>query len=153
MSRARPAVTVAAIVEREGRFLLVEEATRDGLRLNQPAGHVEGGETLAAAVARETLEEAAWTVVAREAVGLYMWQSAGSGATYLRIAYAADALAHDAARALDEGIVRALWMTRDEIAASRAQHRSPLVERCVDDYLAGQRLPPGFITDLAGTPV
>jgi 8-oxo-dGTP pyrophosphatase MutT (NUDIX family) len=134
--------------EREGRFLLVEEETRDGLRLNQPAGHVEANETLTHAAVRETLEETAWTVTLHALTGVYTWRSPHSGVTYVRIAFAAEALTHDATRALDQGIVRALWLTPDEIAASRARHRSPLVQRCIDDYLAGQRLPLSFITEL-----
>jgi 8-oxo-dGTP pyrophosphatase MutT (NUDIX family) len=148
MSSARPAVTVAAIVEREHRFLLVEEATRDGLRLNQPAGHVESGESLVAAASRETLEESGWQVVPQHVVGLYTWLSPESGITYLRVAFAADAVDHDSLRVLDEGIVRALWLTADEIGACRDRHRSPLVQRCVDDYRAGRRLPLDWITDM-----
>jgi 8-oxo-dGTP pyrophosphatase MutT (NUDIX family) len=148
MSSARPAVTVAAIVERERRFLLVEEETRDGLRLNQPAGHVESGESLVAAASRETLEESGWQVVPRHVVGLYTWLSPESRITYLRIAFAAEVVDHDALRVLDEGIVRTLWLTADEIGACRDRHRSPLVQRCVDDYRAGRLLPLDWITDL-----
>lgn len=144
----RPAVTVATLVVRDQRFLLVEEETRDGLRLNQPAGHVEQGETLVSAAVRETLEESAWHVEPSDLVGIYTWRSANSGVTYVRIAFAADATRHDAARVLDDGIVRAVWMTAAEIAACPSRHRSPLVQRCVDDYLAGRRLPLSWITDV-----
>jgi 8-oxo-dGTP pyrophosphatase MutT (NUDIX family) len=148
MPSPRPAVTVAAVVERDNRFLLVEEETRDGLRLNQPAGHVESGESLLAATVRETLEESGWSVEPQHVVGIYTWRSPDSGVTYLRVALSATALVHDAGRALDTGIVRALWMTAEEITAAQARHRSPLVQRCVDDYCAGRRLPLSWLTNL-----
>jgi 8-oxo-dGTP pyrophosphatase MutT (NUDIX family) len=144
----RPAVTVAAIVERDGRFLLVEEETRGGRRLNQPAGHLESGETLAAGAARETLEETGWRVTPTHLVGIYTWSAADNGATFVRFAYAAHAEAHDARRLLDEGIVQALWLSYDELAARRSEHRSPLVMRCIDDYRAGRRLPGDLVTEV-----
>jgi 8-oxo-dGTP pyrophosphatase MutT (NUDIX family) len=128
-------------MERDGRFLLVEEQTATGLMLNQPAGHLEAGETLVEAVVREALEETAHGFVPEALVGIYKWHSAASEVTYLRFAFAGTMLKHDAARKLDEGIVRAVWMTADEIAASRARHRSPYVLTCVQDWLAGQRYP------------
>ena len=137
----RPVVTVATIVEREGRFLLVEEETRSGLKFNQPAGHLEPGEALAAAAAREALEETGWRVRPTALIGIYRWQAPDTGDTYVRFSFAAEAGEHDAARALDVGIARALWMSYEEIAASRADHRSPLVQRCIDDYRAGMRWP------------
>jgi len=144
----RPAVTVATIVEREGRFLLVEEETRTGRKLNQPAGHLEAGETIAAGAARETLEETGWQVQPAHLVGIYTW-SAPDSATFVRFAFAATALSHDAARPLDHGIVQALWLTYDELVARRADHRSPLVLRCIDDYRAGRRLPADVIAEVA----
>jgi len=146
---ARPAVTVAAVVENEGRFLLVEEQTRFGVRLNQPAGHLEPGETLPAAAVRETLEETGWRVEATALLGIYRWETIESETTYVRFSFAATPRMHDASRALDAGIVRALWMTYDEIAACRAQHRSPLVLRCLDDYRAGVRWPLDFVREIA----
>lgn len=137
----RPSVTVAAIVEKDNRFLLVEEETNAGVRLNQPAGHWEDNETLLDAVVRETLEEAAYRVEPTELIGVYRWRRDERTATYLRFAFAASAVEHYPERALDTGILRALWLTRDEIAARRAQHRSPLVEACIDDFLAGRRYP------------
>jgi 8-oxo-dGTP pyrophosphatase MutT (NUDIX family) len=144
----RPAVTVATIVERDGRFLFVEEMTRSGLRLNQPAGHLEAAEALADAAARETLEETRYRVRPSAVVGIYRWQAADTGATFVRFAFAADVVGHEPDRALDEGIVRALWLTYDELVAKRALHRSPLVLRCVDDWRAGRRLPLATVTEV-----
>ncbi len=150
MSRAahRPAVTVATVVEHDGRFLLVEEETRAGLRLNQPAGHVEAGESIVAAAARETLEESAWRVDPVALVGVYQWGSAESGETFVRFTLAALPRTHEPARALDAGIVRALWLPYEDIAARVQQHRSPLVLRSFDDYRAGRRWPLGLIASL-----
>jgi ADP-ribose pyrophosphatase YjhB (NUDIX family) len=144
----RPAVTVAAIVERDGRYLLVEEETRGGRRLNQPAGHLESGETLAAGAGRETLEETGWRVTATDLVGVYIWSAPDNGATFVRFAYAARAETHDPDRVLDVGIVQALWLTYDELVARRAEHRSPLVLRCIDDYRAGRRWPAELVTEV-----
>lgn len=144
----RPAVTVASVIEREGRFLLVLEETRNGPRLNQPAGHLESGETLPAGAVRETLEETGWHVSLTALVGAYRWEAADNGATFIRFAFCGDALRHDATRPLDVGILRAVWMTRDEIAAQREMHRSPLVMRCVDDFCAGKRWPLAFVAEL-----
>ncbi len=143
----RPAITVATIIERDGRFLVIEEQTRGGLRLNQPAGHVEVGESIAAAAARETLEEAAWRVRPTALVGVYQWQSPFDG-TYVRFTFAAETDAHESERKLDAGIVRTLWLTYDEIAACRPMHRSPFVLRSLDDYRAGRRWPLGLIASL-----
>ena len=147
-SLLRPAVTVATIVERDGRFLLVEEETRAGRKLNQPAGHLEAGETIAAGAARETLEETGWSVQPAHLVGIYTWSPGHDGATFVRFAFAAAVLAHDATRALDHGIVQALWLTYDELVARRADHRSPLVLRCIDDYRAGHRWPADVIAEV-----
>jgi 8-oxo-dGTP pyrophosphatase MutT (NUDIX family) len=144
----RPAATVATIVVRDGRFLVVEEQTRGGIRINQPAGHLEAGETFAAAAARETLEETGFRVTPTALVGIYRWQAPETGATFIRFAFAADVIAHEANRPLDEGIVRALWLPYDELVAQRARHRSPLVLRCVDDYRAGYRRPLDLVTEL-----
>jgi 8-oxo-dGTP pyrophosphatase MutT (NUDIX family) len=143
----RPVITVATIIEREGRFLVIEEQTRLGIRLNQPAGHVEVGESIAAAAVRETLEEAAWEVEPIALVGIYHWQSPLDGA-YVRFTFSARARTHERGRPLDVGIVRALWLTYDEIAAQRTAHRSPLVLRSLDDYRAGRQWPLGVIASL-----
>ena len=144
----RPTVTVATIVERDGRFLVVEEETRHGIELNQPAGHLEIGETLPAAAIRETLEETGWHVMPTALVGVYRWQARGEQPTFVRFAFAADARRHEPQRPLDVGIVRALWLTYEDLVAQRPRHRSPLVLRCVDDYRAGRRWPVGFVTEI-----
>ena len=145
MAYWKPNSTVAAVVERDGRMLMVEEHTAEGLRLNQPAGHLDPGESLQDAAVRETLEETGWRVEPVALLGLYMARYAnakeGVDVTYLRHAFVCRALSHDAARPLDEGIVRAVWMTPDEILAVRERHRSPAVERTVLDYVAGRRFP------------
>lgn len=140
----KPSVTVAAIIEREGRFLLVEEETSDGIRFNQPAGHLDPNESLPQAVTRETLEEAAYDFTPTALVGMYMSRylssRTGKEVTYLRFAFCGELGAqHD--RPLDHGILRTVWMTREELLACQEKHRSPLVLRCVDDYLAGKRAP------------
>ncbi|HEX9301609.1 MAG TPA: NUDIX hydrolase [Casimicrobiaceae bacterium] len=144
----RPAATVATIVVRDGRFLLVEEETPGGIRINQPAGHLESGESLAAGAARETFEETAYRVTPTALIGIYRWQAADTGATFIRFAFAADIVAHEAERPLDEGILRVLWLPYEELVALRARHRSPLVLRCVDDYRAGRRRPLDLVTEL-----
>lgn len=145
-STLRPAVSVATVVARDGLYLLVEEHTRAGLKLNQPAGHLETGETPAQGAVRETLEESAWQVEVTDLVGVYLWQPHDSRRAYLRFAFAAVARAHDAARNLDDGIERALWMSPAELRAQPERHRSPMVMRCIDDHLAGRRLPLSWIT-------
>ncbi|CAN5337169.1 NUDIX hydrolase [soil metagenome] len=140
----KPSVTVAAIIEREGLFLLVEEETSDGIRFNQPAGHLEPNETLQQAVVRETLEETAHDFSPTEVVGMYLSRylssRTGQEVTYLRVAFTGQ-VGTKHALPLDEGILRAVWMSYAEIAACRDLHRSPLVMQCLDDYLAGQRAP------------
>jgi 8-oxo-dGTP pyrophosphatase MutT (NUDIX family) len=141
MSIWKPHVTVAALVEREGRFLLVEEHTADGVRLNQPAGHLDEGESLLAACVREALEETAHQVQVDALVGIYQWPRPAGDITYLRFAFACTALGEEAGRMLDEGIIGAVWLTPAELAAQSARWRSPLVMQCVEDYLAGRRYP------------
>jgi 8-oxo-dGTP pyrophosphatase MutT (NUDIX family) len=136
-------VTVAAVVERAGRFLIVEEETADGIRLNQPAGHLDPGETLPQAAAREALEETAHAFTPTALLGVYMARSVSKGeaVTYVRFAFTGELGPAEPGRALDRGILRVLWLTADEIRARQAEHRSPLVMKCVDDYLAGPRFP------------
>ena len=137
----KPNVTVAAVIEREGKFLLVEEETPQGVRFNQPAGHLEAGESLLAAAAREALEETAYSFTPQHLLGVYRWHSPESDTTYLRFAFTGEITGHDAARQLDAGILQAGWLTPDEARAVRERHRSPLVLRCIEDYLAGKRYP------------
>ena len=143
-TRWKPNVTVAAIIEREGRFMLVEEHTSEGLRLNNPAGHLDCGESPAQACVGGTLEETAYGFTPRALVGIYLSRQQSCGGhdtTYLRFAFCGELGAHEPDRVLDTGIVRALWLTADEIRASSARHRSPLVLQCLEDYLTGQRYP------------
>ena len=154
--RWKPHVTVATVVEHEGRFLLVEEHTTDGLRLNNPAGHLDPGESPAQGAARETLEETAWHFTPTALVGIYLSRFAratpegADSITYLRFAFCGLLGAFEAERPLDTGIVRALWMTPDEVRASAARHRSPLVVQSMEDYLRGQRYPLELVqTDLS----
>jgi phosphatase NudJ len=144
-TRWKPNVTVAAIIERGGRFLLVEEATAEGLKLNNPAGHLDPGESPADGCAREVLEETAHRFRPTALLGVYlsrvMHRPTGKDVTYLRLAFCGELGQHDPARPLDQGIVRTLWLTADEIRASIERHRSPLLMRCVEDYLAGVRHP------------
>jgi ADP-ribose pyrophosphatase YjhB (NUDIX family) len=137
----KPHVTVAAVVEHDGKYLLVEEETEDGLLFNQPAGHLEAGESLVNAAAREMLEETAYEFYATQLVGIYSWRHPGRDITYLRFAFAGELGRHHADRELDEGIVRAAWLSPDEIRSSRNRHRSPLVVRCMEDHLRGIRAP------------
>ncbi|MDK2124020.1 NUDIX hydrolase [Parachitinimonas caeni] len=159
--RWKPNVTVAAIVELQGRFLLVEEQTDQGLRLNQPAGHLDDGESLLNACIREAAEETGFQIRPTALVGIYQWSPPGqTGLTYLRFAFAAELLGaegdptrdrvnlafagqypHALLCHLDDGIVRAIWMSREELLTCQAAHRSPLTLQCVDDYLAGRRFP------------
>jgi 8-oxo-dGTP pyrophosphatase MutT (NUDIX family) len=145
----RPAVTVASVVERDGLFLLVEEETRSGCRLNQPAGHVEAGESLPDAAVREALEETGWHVQPTALIGIYRWRSTESGETFIRFSFAGNATGHDAARPLDSGIVSALWLSYGDIVARSREHRSPLVLRCIEDYRAGKRWPLAFVSEVA----
>ncbi len=141
----KPNVTVAAIVHQNDQFLLVEEATRDGIRYNNPAGHLDPGETLVQAVVRETREETAYRFTPSAWLGAYMSRAmltgSGEDVTYLRFAFLGAVSDHDPTQALDTGILRAVWLTLDEVRALRHLHRSPLVMKCIEDYLAGQRLP------------
>jgi ADP-ribose pyrophosphatase YjhB (NUDIX family) len=143
--RWHASVTVAAVVEEGGKFLLVEEHTPEGLKLNNPAGHLEPGESLAQACIREMLEETACAFEPTALVGMYMSRmrraSTGQDITYLRFAFCGKVGQAIAGRALDEGIVRTLWLSPEEVTASAQRHRSPLLLRCMQDYLRGQRYP------------
>ncbi len=134
----KPDVTVAAIVMRDDRFLLVEERVARRLVLNQPAGHLEGGETLVQAVVREALEETAWCFHPETLSGIYLWTNPFNCRSFLRVAFSGSVDGFAAERRLDRGILRTLWLTRAELAQHESRHRSPLVLRCIDDFLAGQ---------------
>lgn len=137
----RPHVTVACVVARGDRYLMVEETVGGVLAYNQPAGHLDDGESLAAAAVRETLEETAWMVALEHLIGVHQWRSTEHGEAVVRFSFAAQVVSHDPERELDRGIQRALWLTREEIAALGPRLRSPLVLRSIDAWLAGQRLP------------
>lgn len=141
-------LTVAAIAERDGRFLMVEERVDGQLVYNQPAGHLDESETLIEAVVRETLEETGWHVKPLAVTGLYLWKSPRRGTTILRTSFHVQALSESDNAELDQGIERAVWLSREEIAASD-RLRSDFVLRSIDDYLAGQRLPLDVVTHLA----
>ncbi|MGH8299578.1 MAG: NUDIX hydrolase [Steroidobacteraceae bacterium] len=136
-----PEITVAAVTETDGRFLVVEERIDRCLVLNQPAGHVEAGETLLEAVVREVREETAWLFTASELVGVYLWCHPRTGRTTKRFAFSGMVSDHRDGQALDNGIVGTHWLTPAELRGREPQLRSPLVLRCVEDYLAGRRLP------------
>ena len=141
-------VTVATIVEDQGRFLLVEEMSADEKHVfNQPAGHLEANETLLEAAVRETLEETGWDVELTAVTGIYLYTAPSNGVTYQRICFAARPLRQHPERPLDDGILGARWMTRDELAAQPERWRSHLVLRCIDDYLKGERFPLALIRD------
>jgi 8-oxo-dGTP pyrophosphatase MutT (NUDIX family) len=144
----KPNVTVAAIVEKDGKYLLVEEQTSHGILLNQPAGHLEPGESIIQGVIRETLEETGYVFVPEAALGIYRWHSPSDDITFLRFAFIGTVIDHDPDRALDAGILRAEWFCVDEIRAMAYSHRSPLVMRCIDDHLAGRRYPLEIFTHL-----
>lgn len=146
-------VVVASIIEKDGRFLLVEERIEKNgdAVLNQPAGHWEAGETLIEAAKRETLEETGWEVEPTAVLGIYEFKPRELEYTFLRIAFIAKVIKHHAEHALDHGIIGPVWLTREELVAQSARHRSPSVMRCVDDYLKGQQYPLGMIAHLTAT--
>ena len=152
-NRWKPSATVAAIIEHQGKFLLVEEHTPEGLRLNNPAGHLDEGESLVEACAREALEETMHLFTPTHLLGVYMARflrpapadQAAEDITYLRFAFCGSLGALQAGRSLDTGIVRTMWLSPDELRASVAHHRSPLVLQCVEDHLRGQRFPLALI--------
>ncbi len=144
----KPNTTVAAIIEQNGKFLLVEEKTDRGNRYNQPAGHLEDGETLTAAVSRETMEEAAYEFTPEALLGIYLWKHDHNDTTYLRFAFIGKVGRHYPLQKLDNGIVQAVWMSIDEIRDKANLMRSPQVLTCFEDYLAGKIFPLEVITNL-----
>ena len=141
-----PHITVAAVCERNGKFLIIEELSAGELVFNQPAGHLDPNESLIDAVIRETREESAWRFTPTALLGLYLWQQPDNGETILRVAFIGDCDDHRADQPLDTGIERALWFSRDELVRSD-RLRSPLVLQSIDDYLGGQRLPLSAVVD------
>jgi 8-oxo-dGTP pyrophosphatase MutT (NUDIX family) len=137
----KPHATVAAIIERDGKFLMVEEDVEGEIVYNQPAGHLDPGESLIDAVIRETQEETAWGFMPEAVTGIYLWDQPDTTRTFLRVTFTGKCHHQREDQPLDEGILRALWMSRDELLAKQSQLRSPLVMECIDDYLAGKRYP------------
>jgi 8-oxo-dGTP pyrophosphatase MutT (NUDIX family) len=137
----KPDITVAAVTEADGRFLVVEERINQRLVFNQPAGHVEVGETLLEAVVREVREETAWLFEPVSMLGAYLWRNPSNGRSTLRFAFSGTVSDHRASQPLDRGIVATHWLSRPELVEREPRLRSPLVIRCVDDYLSGKRLP------------
>jgi 8-oxo-dGTP pyrophosphatase MutT (NUDIX family) len=137
----KPNVTVAAIIEDSGKYLLVEEQTSNGILFNQPAGHLEPDESIIQGAIRETLEETGYTFVPQSVLSIYRWHSRAENITFLRFAFTGTVAHHDPDRALDAGILSAGWFGVDEIRQMAYCHRSPLVMRCIDDHLAGKRYP------------
>lgn len=148
----RAEVTVAAIAEREGRYLVVEERASKRLVLNQPAGHLEPGETLLEAVIRETREETAHHFVPEAVTGIYLWTAPENRRSFLRVTFCGSVGDRDPGLALDRGIVRTHWLTREQLELHQPRLRSPLVLRCIDDYLAGVRLPMDVLSRIATEP-
>jgi 8-oxo-dGTP pyrophosphatase MutT (NUDIX family) len=144
----KPHVTVAAVVEQQGRFLLVEEQIDGKAVLNQPAGHLEEGEDLVTAVIRETLEETAWHFRPAAVVGLYRWQQPSTGSTFLRITFSGSCLGHEPGRPLDTDIERVLWLSPQEVRRQTTRLRSPMVLRSIEDYLAGHACPLSLLNDV-----
>jgi 8-oxo-dGTP pyrophosphatase MutT (NUDIX family) len=145
--RFTPHVTVATLVEKDGRFLMVEETAGGRAVLNQPAGHLEADESLMQAAIRETLEETGWDVELTALTGIYLYTAPSNGVTYQRVCFAAKALQQRDNYKLDDGIIGPQWLTRDELMAQPERWRSELVLRCIDDYLAGERFPLALLRD------
>jgi ADP-ribose pyrophosphatase YjhB (NUDIX family) len=144
----KPNVTVAAIAEHDGRFLIVEEKTAAGEVYNQPAGHLEEGEGLVDAVVRETLEETARNFEPKALTGIYRWQHPNSGTTFVRFCFTGRCVGHEPDRPLDPDISRVLWLSATQLRAAPSKHRSPMVMRCVEDYLMGRRYPLELLKEL-----
>ena len=147
MSRA-PHITVAAVIEKDNKFLFVEEVSDGKQVINQPAGHIENGESIETAMIRETLEETGWSVKPEFLIAVYRWSHNKSGETFIRFTFSAKALSHDPALILDQGIIRPLWLTQAELQKEQARWRSPMVMVAIEDYLAGKRYPLSLLVDL-----
>lgn len=145
----KPNVTVAAVIHRDGKYLLVEEETDDGVRFNQPAGHLECRENLLDAVVREALEETAYHFKPTALLGIYNWRNEKKDVTYLRFAFTGELRGWEADRKLDTGIIAARWLTVEEARACADRHRSPLILRCIEDHAAGKRYSLDILTHYA----
>ncbi len=139
MPRFTPHITVATVIEKDGRFLFVKEHAEERVVLNQPAGHLEMDESLIQAAIRETLEETGWDIEITQLIGIYLYTAPSNNVTYQRVCFAGRALAQRENYQLDEGIIAPTWLSRDELIEQQALWRSPMVLRCIDDYLAGER--------------
>lgn len=144
----KPHATVAAIIQRDNKFLMVEELIEGERLFNQPAGHLEPNETLIEAAIRETREESAWRFTPEAITGVYLWTQPDSGKTFLRVAFCGQCDDYQPEQTLDDGILRAVWMSRDEVLDKKQSLRSPMVINCIDDYLAGQRYPLDLLIDV-----
>ena len=144
-----PHTTVAAVIEKDGKFLIVEEESEGKIVYNQPAGHLDEDETLIEAVIRETLEETAWHFKPENVTGVYQYKSSGNGTTYIRFCFSGQCNQHEPDRKLDDGILRAIWMSYEELLCEKDKLRSPMVLQCIDDFLAGNQYPLELITRLA----
>ena len=144
----KPHATVAAIVERDNRFLMVEEIVNGETVYNQPAGHLDPGESLVEAVIRETREESAWQFSPEYISGIYRWEQTSKNRSFLRFTFVGSCYQHNENQELDNGIIRALWLSRDELVAKPEKLRTPMVLRCIDDYLAGKKYPLTLLTDI-----
>ncbi len=147
----KPNVTVAAVVMQNDKFLLVEEMTDEGIKLNQPAGHLEHGESLEAAIKREMLEETACEFEPKNLIGIYQWPIAKSETTYLRFTFTGTLGQHFSDRKLDDGIIQTLWFTPDEIYKTKSQHRNPLVIQSMQDFLDGRNYPLDLVKTFNGS--
>ena len=147
----KPNVTVAAIAEQDGRYLLVEEIADGHTVFNQPAGHLEENETLLDAIKREVLEETAWTFHPQFLIGVYLYPSKFTDTTYLRFCFSGHCSEQDTSRKLDTDIIRTVWLTKEEIESGQEKLRSPLVLRCLNDYLTGEKYPLNLLNDCLTT--
>ena len=145
----KPHTTVAAIIERDNKFLMVEELAHGEQVINQPAGHLEPDESLIDAVIRETQEETAWQFVPEAITGIYLWKQPNSEESFLRVAFCGTCKNQNVSQALDDGILAAIWKTRDELIQQQQKLRTPMVMKCIDDYLAGKRSPMDLLTNIS----
>jgi len=145
----KPHATVAAIIERDNKFLMVEELVQGKHVINQPAGHLDPDESLLDAAIRETQEETAWQFIPEAVTGIYLWKHPDNGESFLRVAFCGSCQNHQSEQALDEGILRAVWKTRDELVQEKNKLRSPMVIDCIDDYIAGKRYPLDILINVA----